>query len=136
METKQVGQTQTSGFQVGVRRTFPLAVEEAWALITSSVGTAIWLGEGASVTVEKGESFQSDEGISGEFTTVNPLVNIRLTWKRGNWDKPSILQIRTISNGEHETTISFHQEKLADPSIREEMKAHWEEVLQRLMAMN
>jgi hypothetical protein len=30
------------------------------------------------------------------------------------------------------TTISFHQENLSDANAREDMKSHWEEVLQKL----
>ncbi|QHT62782.1 SRPBCC domain-containing protein [Paenibacillus lycopersici] len=133
MVSKQVGQTVSSGFQVGVRRTLPIALEEAWAFITSSKGIAMWLGDVEAIAVEKGRHYQSKEGISGEITTVNPRENIRLTWKKADWDKPSIVQIRTIPSGA-KTTISFHQEKLAHAEIRDEMKAHWETVLDRVKA--
>lgn len=35
---KPVGQSLSAGFQVGVRRTFPITVEDAWDLITSTKG--------------------------------------------------------------------------------------------------
>jgi Uncharacterized conserved protein len=134
MQSKVVGQTQSSGFQVGVRRTFDIPVEDAWDLIVSAKGVQLWLGQVDSVTWEKGQHYQSKEGISGEIRTVNPYQNIRLTWKKANWDKPSTLQIRTIAKGSNQTTISFHQENLSGLDVREEMKMVWEEVLRRLKA--
>lgn len=135
MQSKVVGQTKTSGFQIGVRRTFDIPVEKAWDLIVSAEGVQLWLGEVDSVSCEKGQYYQSKEGISGEIRTVNPYQNIRLTWKKANWDKSSTLQIRTIAKGSNQTTISFHQENLSGFDIREEMKMLWEDVLNRLKTM-
>ncbi|WP_254052695.1 hypothetical protein [Bacillus sp. V59.32b] len=55
-----------------------------------------------------------------------------MTWQKKEWQKPSILQIRFISSNETKTTISFHHEKLADVYVPEEMKCHWEEVLEKI----
>lgn len=129
---KTVGLTQATGFQIGVRRTFQLSVQEAWELITSDKGTQAWLGSVSSIQWVKGERFQTQEGVSGEITTINPYENIRLSWTRNNWDKPSIVQIRTIPSGTTQTTISFHQEKLDGPDTREAMKLYWKESLDRL----
>ncbi|MNW64202.1 hypothetical protein D3C74_424630 [compost metagenome] len=74
----------------------------------------------------------TEEGISGEVRVVNQFVNIRLSWKKNHWIKPSTLQIRTIPKGNDKTTISIHQENLSDSMVREEMKIHWENVLNRL----
>ncbi|GMK39566.1 hypothetical protein PCCS19_26200 [Paenibacillus sp. CCS19] len=136
MQNKVVGQTLSSGYQIGVRRTLDLSVEEAWNLITSPQGVLLWLGEVTSdVTFEKGHQFHTKPGISGEVRTVNKFQNIRLTWKLANWDKPSTLQIRTIAKGSDRTTISFHQENLSGAEIREELKILWEDVLDRLKKM-
>ncbi|PWV94466.1 activator of Hsp90 ATPase-like protein [Paenibacillus cellulosilyticus] len=134
MQAKVVGQTKSTGFQVGVRRTFNIAVEDAWDLITSTQGIELWLGH-AAVIFEKGHQYQSSEGITGEIRTVNVHENIRLTWKRESWAKPSTVQVRTIAKGKDQTTISFHQENLGSLEVREEMKVYWEEVLNKLKAM-
>ncbi|MBD3922963.1 SRPBCC domain-containing protein [Paenibacillus sp. PR3] len=135
MQSKVIGQTQSSGFQIGVRRTFDIPVEKAWDLIVSAEGVQLWLGQVDSVTWEKGQRYQSKDGISGEIRTINIHQNIRLTWKKANWDKPSTVQIRTIAKGSNQTTISFHQENLSGPDIREEMKLLWEDALSRLKTM-
>lgn len=134
-EKKAAGLTSTAGYQVGVRRTFPISTEKAWELLTSDTGVKIWLGDTALPDIQKGQEYRTEAGISGEVRVVNPFVNLRLTWKRSNWTQPSTLQIRTISNGHDRTTISFHQENLHDSSVREEMKLHWEEVLNRLKTL-
>jgi hypothetical protein len=40
-----VGQTQATGFQIGVRKTFSISVRDAWNLLTSKKGIPTWLGE-------------------------------------------------------------------------------------------
>ncbi|WP_433944949.1 SRPBCC family protein [Paenibacillus sp. SN-8-1] len=132
---KPVGQTVATGFQAGVRRTFHIPVQEAWNMITSTEGINIWLGEAGSVDVRAGQLYQTEEGITGEFRVVNELENIRLSWTKEHWAKPSTLQIRTIPAGDYKTTISFHQEKLSGPEVREEMKRRWEDVLGRLQGI-
>ncbi|MMZ61515.1 hypothetical protein D3C73_1044660 [compost metagenome] len=129
---KPVGQTLGSGFQVGVRRTFPISIERAWDHLISTQGAKIWLGDISSIDFQKGQEYLTEEGISGEVRVVNQFVNIRLSWKKNDWVKPSTLQIRTIPKGSDKTTISIHQENLSDSMVREEMKAHWENVLNRL----
>ncbi len=130
-EVKSVGQTASSGFQVGVRRTFPITIEEAWNLITNK-GLEIWLGEVSSFNMQVGEQYMTSDSVSGEIRVVNQYENIRLTWKKADWSKASTLQIRTISNHPDKTVLSFHQENLADAHIREEMKIRWEETLNKL----
>ncbi|WP_127532153.1 SRPBCC family protein [Paenibacillus kobensis] len=126
---KPVGLTQSAGYQAGVRRTFPLPLEEAWHLIISPEGISLWLGSTALTELRVGEQYTTGEGISGEIRVVNHAENIRMTWKPENWDKPSTLQIRTIASGSNKTTISFHQENLPDAAVREEMIARWGQVL-------
>jgi uncharacterized protein YndB with AHSA1/START domain len=120
-----------TGFQIGVRRTFPINVEKAWDLITSAKGIKIWLGETSSFSLQIGQQYVTEDRISGEIRVINQFQNIRLTWKKENWVKSSTLQIRTIPNGKDKTTFSFHQENLLDISIREEMKNRWEDVLNK-----
>ncbi|MNJ61706.1 hypothetical protein D3C77_575110 [compost metagenome] len=133
-ENRPVGQTASTGFQIGVRRTFPITIEEAWDLITHK-GLNTWLGAISSFSMRMGQKYMTSEGISGEIRVVNQYQNIRLTWKKENWVKSSTLQIRTISKGDAKTTLSFHQENLADIDVREEMKMRWNETLNKLSTL-
>ncbi|NRS50602.1 SRPBCC domain-containing protein [Brevibacillus sp. HB2.2] len=130
--SKIVGQTAATGFQVGVRRTMPITPEQAWAFLTSSEGAKLWLGDVANLTFSEGETFTSSDGISGQFRVVKPFRQFRLKWSMKDWEKPSTLQIRLISDKPDRTTISFHQENLDHMNTREQMKLHWEEVLNEI----
>ncbi len=132
MEKKAVGQTASVGVQIGVRRTLALSPEEAWNSLMSESGLRLWLGTLATVSIEPKHRFESAEGISGELRIVKPFQQIRLTWKKKEWQKPSTLQIRFLSKTAGKTTISFHQENLSDLRVREEMKLHWEAVLEKI----
>ncbi|MCC3374532.1 SRPBCC domain-containing protein [Cohnella sp. REN36] len=123
------GQTAAAGFQVGVRRTYPISQTEAWDLLFSPEGLRLWLGELPALELEKGYRYETLEGTTGELRVVNPPEHIRLTWQPKGWGQPSTLQIRFLpsTSGPDRTTISFHQEKLSDAHAREAMKSRWEE---------
>jgi len=130
-----VGQTASVGFQIGVRRTLPITREQAWAYLVSSEGASLWLGEGNTLKqLEVGETFESPVGISGEIRVLKPLHQIRMAWRAKTWEQSSTLQIRLLQSKPDRTTISFHQEKLADAHTREQMKRHWEQVLATMTA--
>lgn len=132
MDGKAVGQTATVGVQIGVRRTFAVSSEDAWNDLMSESGLRLWLGTFTTLSIEPKHRFESAEGITGEFRIVKPFQQIRLTWKKKEWQKPSTLQIRFLSGVVGKTTISFHQENLSDLRVREEMKRHWEAVLEKI----
>jgi uncharacterized protein YndB with AHSA1/START domain len=131
MESKPIGQTKTVGFQVGVRRTLPISQEKAWELVASAEGLRLWLGVSTSFILEPCEKYYTKIG-SGELRIVKPLEQLRLTWKKEEWQKPSTIQIRIIPKDSNKTTISFHQENLPNQNVREEMKVYWENVLEEL----
>ncbi|MCU6791997.1 SRPBCC domain-containing protein [Paenibacillus sp. WQ 127069] len=126
---KVIGQTASVGFQVGVRRTLPISQEQAWVFLISSEGLKLWLGDLPSLNLNVGESFRSKEGITGQLRVVKPFQQLRMTWGTKDWEQPSTLQIRLLSDKPDKTTISFHQEKLDSSNTREQMKLHWEQVL-------
>ncbi|WP_163882059.1 SRPBCC family protein [Paenibacillus favisporus] len=123
---KPVGLTAAAGFQVGVRRTFPVSREAAWSLLTSPEGMMVWLGKLPALEFKPGTTYTSKEGNHGKIRVVKPGEQIRLTWQRPGWPHPSTVQIRLLE-AKTGTTISFHQEKLTDIQQREQMKAYWEE---------
>lgn len=131
-KARVIGQTASVGFQIGVRRTFQVSVERAWSFLISPDGLKTWLGDVPSLSIQVGETFASREGITGEFRVVKPMQQLRLRWKRPEWQAPSTLQIRLLASGEGSTTVSFHQEKLDHPNTRELMKQLWEDVLNKM----
>lgn len=132
MEQRVTGQTKSVGFQVGVRRTFPISQEKAWELVTSTEGLSLWLGDSSNILLQQGQKYDTKTGASGEIRIVKPLQQLRLTWQKKEWQRPSTVQVRFISTASNKTTISFHQENLSDGKIREEMKLYWEQVLEEI----
>lgn len=126
-----VGQTKSVGFQVGVRRTFPISQEKAWEMVASEEGLKLWLGDSININLQPGEKYVTNT-VEGEIRIVRPLQQLRLTWKKDSWEKPSTTQVRIIPKDSTKTTISFHQENLSDQYVREKMKQDWENVLKRI----
>jgi hypothetical protein len=51
---RPTGLTRDVGFQIGVRRTLPIQLEDAWQLLISKKGVNIWLGETSKLDFSKG----------------------------------------------------------------------------------
>lgn len=120
------GLTEDAGWQAGVRRTFPVAQQQAWALLTSAEGQGLWLG-GTLPALEPGTAYALPDGTRGEVRAASDR-HLRLTWEAPGWAGESTLQLRArpAATG---TTISFHHERLAGADERERALAHWTAVL-------
>lgn len=127
-KTKAVGQTKDAGFEIGVRKTFPVSASQAWAFLFSDEGLSTWLNGVKSAELDINQSYTTTEGIEVKPTIVKPNSHIRLTWRKKDWENTSTLQLRII-DAKGKATISFHQEKLLNSKQRAEMKAHWDAVI-------
>ena len=105
---RSIGQTKTVGYQVGVRRTYAISQQQAWSLITAEEGLNVWLGGGANIILEPGHQYYIMTG-TGEIRIVKRLHQLRLTWQKEEWQRPSTVQIRILPKENNKTTISFHQ---------------------------
>lgn len=126
-----LGGTEKAEFQIGVQKTLPLTSEQAWDLITQPKGLALWLGTVPCLRWEKGAIYATAEGTRGEIRSFTPQKLVRLTWQPPDFATPSTLQVYLEPNGK-KTAVRFHQEKLANAEIREQMREHWREALQKL----
>ncbi len=126
-----LGGTENAGFQIGVQKTLPLTAEDAWNLITQPEGLALWLGTVSDLRWEKRATYETAEGTRGEIRSFTPGKLVRLTWQPPGFPAPSTLQVYLEPSGK-KTAVHFHQEKLDSAETREQMRAHWREVLQRL----
>jgi uncharacterized protein YndB with AHSA1/START domain len=130
-KTNVVGQTKDAGFQIGVRKTFPVSVNHAWDFLFSDTGLSVWLGEVDPGNLELTKTYKTKDGTEYKPSILKPYSHIRLTWRKKGWDNTSIVQMRVLSSKE-KTIISFHQEKLTDSHQRAEMKAHWDKIIARI----
>jgi uncharacterized protein YndB with AHSA1/START domain len=126
---REVGKTRDTGWQIGVRRTLPLSVDEAWTRVTSPEGMGAWLG--AEVELERGKGFALADGASGEVRVMEPGSHLRLTWQPGGWARSSTIQVRVLPAARG-ATVAFHQEHLPDAQAREARRAHFAAALDAL----
>ena len=126
-----LGRTESVGFEIGVQKTLPLTPAQAWHILTEPNGVALWLGTVPCLRWEKGAAFATAEGTRGEIRSFTPGKHVRLTWQPPHFSTPSTLQVTLIPSGA-KTALRFHQEKLASAEAREQMRAHWRDVLQKL----
>lgn len=128
---RKEGETTYAGFQVGVRRTFPVTTGELWELLLGQEGLKAWLG--ADLRPEPGARWQSADA-AGAVRTVAPGQRLRLTFQPAGRADPTTLQL-TVSEAKTGATLTFHHEKLADTDEREAMRAHWKSALARLASL-
>jgi uncharacterized protein YndB with AHSA1/START domain len=128
---RSVGQTAATGFEIGVRRTLPVSLDDAWALLTSDDGVRTWLG-GAAPRWEKGEKYALKDGAAGEVRVFKPGSHLRITVQPQGWPRASTLQVRVMPSGEQKTVISFHQEHLPGAAEREQRRKFFEAALDTL----
>lgn len=124
-----VGRTRDGHFEVGMRRTLAIGVEEAWRLVTSRDGVRAWLG--GDVALERGRTFALADGTAGKVRVFGPGSHLRLSWRPEGWAHASILQLRVIAAGE-KTTVALHQERLPDAASRTARRAHFAAALDAL----
>ncbi len=69
-EQRIIGQTRDAGFQIGVRRSLPVAVADVWRLLTTPQGVQVWLGDCHDVHLEQGAAYRLPDGSSGIITVL------------------------------------------------------------------
>jgi hypothetical protein len=97
------GLTADGTWQLGVRRTFPITPEEAWALVER-----VFLAE-------------------GEVRSITPGTVVRLAAAPAG----STLQVR-VTPAATGTTIGIHHERLPDAETRERLLTRWTALLEDL----
>lgn len=112
-----IGETLSTGFEIGVQKTLPIAQEKLWKLINSPRGKKIWAKD-AEV----------------EIRTQKDLERLRMRYTPKGRKEPTTLQIYLTCprNTKEKTSLQFHQEKLASATERAKMKKHWQGVIEEL----
>lgn len=127
-----VGQTRDTGFQIGVRRTLAVPLDDAWRWLTSPEGVRAWLGEAEGLSFAKGAAYRTADGSRGEVRVFEAGHHLRLTWQPPDWPRASTIQLRVIPSAGGNTTIAFHQEHLPGPDEREARRQHFAAALDAL----
>ena len=128
---RTLGQTADGGFQIGVRRTVPMAPDDAWRLVTSPEGLRAWLGDVPGLSLEKGAAYTAGDGSAGQVRVSTPGSHLRITRQQPGWARASTIQVRIIAAGAR-STISFHEERLPAAADREARRRHYRATLDAL----
>ena len=128
MNNNSVGKTKDQGWEIGVRRTFPISADDAWEVLVTSPGLEAWFGHDHDVKLEKDALFSTSNGTTGHIVSIKEGALLRLRWQPQGWTEPSTLQLRVIPAGGR-TTISIHHERLSNAVQRVQMRQHWSDVL-------
>ena len=113
--TSSVGKTAGAGWNIGVSRTLPYPAGAVWDFLVSRDGVAIWLGPGVELPTEAGAEYETANGTVGEIRSFVDGDRVRL------------------SGSGAKTTLRFHQEWLAGAEEREEQRAYWQDVTERVV---
>ncbi len=128
---KATGETQDAGFQIGVRKTLPVDVVDAWEFLTSAEGIRLWLGPDADLDFSKDQEYEMPDGTTGQVRIFKHYSHLRITWQPPEWERASTIQVRVIPTDE-KTVISFHQEHLPGPQARQDRKEFFRNVIGQL----
>ncbi len=128
-----MAKTAGSGWQVGVSQTLPYAGSQVWDFLVGRDGVEIWLGPGAELSTDLGSTYETANGTTGEIRGFSAGDRLRLTWRPKDWDHDSTLQI-TVDGTDQKSTLRFHQEWLTGADEREEQRAYWTDVTERMVA--
>lgn len=126
-DEKPAGLTKDAGWQIGVRRTLPVPVDAVWEFLTSPAGVRIWLGDGAVIPTERGDRVVTADGGEGELRSLRHKDRVRLRWRAPGWTHDTTVQI-AVRGDERKTSITFHEEWLADETERAQQREHWQSV--------
>ncbi len=121
------GLTKDAGWQIGVSRTLPHPVPIVWDFVSSPDGFALWLGPGAVLTLERGTSYRTTEGVAGEVRGYHHGKKIRVT----HGTTTVQVALNPAADGAR-TMLRFHQEHLASVEERERQRAHWQHVMDQV----
>jgi uncharacterized protein YndB with AHSA1/START domain len=123
------GFTKDAGWEAGVQRTVKAPIDIVWRYLTVD-GARTWLGV-SRVPTEVGGTYETLDGTTGELLSITATRQILLTWHPKRWLHGSTLQV-TLAEAASGTTISIHQERLANGGERSEMLRYWAHVMTRV----
>jgi hypothetical protein len=102
----------------------PVDLQTAWELVVSPEGTNLWLGPDRHLVLERGGTYELDDGTAGKVRVFRHGSHLRITRQPGTWRRSSTIQVRVLARGER-TTIAFHEEHLPGPAQRAKRRAHY-----------
>lgn len=129
------GEAADAGFEMGLQRTIETDRETLWAYLMDD-GVEVWLGDVDGQFPAPNIHYQTADGTTGEVRTLAAGERIRLSWQPARLAEPAVLQLTLASprDADDRTTLRVHLEQLPDVTAREDLRTHWQAVLDRIQA--
>lgn len=131
---REEGSTPDGGFQVGVRKTLPLDHQQTWDLLITGPGGKLIFDAETGAPTEPGQRIMAEDGHEYELRTIKEGERMRLRRIDPETGKATIVQIY-VEPGKTGTSVGFHHEGLDDGEHREEMRAHWKRIADKLLGI-
>lgn len=123
------GRTADGGYQAGVRRSFAVGSEMAWAAWGEDAGLMRWVGS-CSQPLKEGAQVSLSDGTRVKVVRRVPPQQLRLRLEHAKWPRARTVQLRVLPSV-HGVTVALHAEGLPDAGTREELLARWTGALER-----
>ncbi len=122
------GRVAAGGYQAGVRRSFAVGSEMAWAAWGEPSGLVRWVGA-CTQELTEGARVELADGTRIQVVRQVPPRQLRLRLERDEWPRARTVQLRVLPSV-HGVTVALHAEGLPDASAREEVLARWTRALE------
>lgn len=121
------------GFETSVQKTYPASADKVWELLMSAAGRTIWLGSMTEFHPEKGKTFETEKGITGEILAVDEGKRMHFSFQ-AKGKKPASRVEMTLTPNHGKTGVCFDHLELKNKKEREEMRRRWQSALDRINA--
>ncbi|MHA7633426.1 hypothetical protein [Corallococcus sp. M7] len=128
------GRVADGSYQAGVRRSFAVGSEMAWAAWGEASGLVRWVGACAQALTEGAQVVLAD-GTRIKVVRQVPPKQLRLRLERDGWPRARTVQLRVLPSV-HGVTVALHAEGLPDAGVREELLARWTRALESWSAFS
>lgn len=121
-------------YSMTATKTFPINQKAMWELLTSPEGTRLWLKPMSEMVYLPKSPYEVEGGIFGEVRTLKAPMRMRLTWQDSDWEKPTVLQIYVIPRPGEKCLLALQQDGLTTAQLKEQMRGHWHDAMNALLA--
>ena len=125
------GQHLNGTYSVIVTKSFPMSRVKTYEWLTRKDIMDIWLKPLSPIKIEKGQVFETADGVYGEVRTFKKNFRIRFTWNESDGEKASVVQLLLF--GQNKCSIGFQHEKLKNARDKAAKKEYWKNVISQLL---
>jgi uncharacterized protein YndB with AHSA1/START domain len=121
------GQNQKGEYSVMTTGTFAVDVKALWKFLFSPQGLEIWLKPLSGFRLEKGFTYETEDGVFGEVRTFKSCQRLRMTWQDSDGERATLVQIQLVKRPGSKCILAFAHEKLSNNRERQQKRAFWQE---------